>query len=117
MPDNKHTRPPCPKCGSAILVRRHGWLTRKATGERVQMWGCLRCRRWFNDPDKYVGRKGALPNLEKRDQALRLRRAGLTFAEIGKRLGVHATYAYRLANFTFVTRGGIPVGRKIVLHI
>jgi hypothetical protein len=114
----QQVRPPCRKCGSASRIRKHGTLTRRATGQKVLMWGCVKCRRWFMDPHSYLGQSGRLPNLEKRKRALRLRRRGLTYAQIAKEMGIkNKGYAYRLAHFMFPTTSGVLVGRRVVLHI
>jgi transposase-like protein len=112
----QQARPPCPKCGSASQVQKHGSLTRRTTGQKVLMWGCVKCRRWFMD--SYLGRSGRLPNLEKRKQALRLRRRGLSYTQIAKEMGIkNKGHAYRLAHFVFATSSGVLVGRRVVLRI
>jgi orotate phosphoribosyltransferase-like protein len=50
------------------------------------------------NPEANLAKRGRKPNLERRKQAREMRRQGMTFQQIGDRLGVSHQAAWQLVN-------------------
>src|ERR1700728_3806294 len=104
--------PTCPRCGKAEHVHSSGMGGR---ANRVRQFRCFSnlCNgRWFLDPARPFLPSGPRADIRRIKAALAMRQRGLTYAAIGKHMGVTKERARNLCNYKVPTPSGNPAACK-----